>query len=183
MKITLPNIPYRDYYMLSGDEKHQYNAALRHGTFEPVDIFEIGDYTELTFGRIKDIQFELNTVGISWDFIMDQIAAIKSIEIKDVAASGIFHLQQARMHMRDAIDFISNMEAANLGHRPSPEEVAAGIDMFEEFGVYSQYRTLTKGDLTKIDAIEKLPYNLCFTELKYLAKENIFIKNLHKQKK
>jgi hypothetical protein len=68
-------------------------------------------------------------------------------------------------YLVEGVKKIVENEKELLAHEPSEKELAAGMDRFNEIGIYLQIRSLTGGDITKYEEVRKLPYSLCFTEL------------------
>ena len=66
--IILNDLTYKEYYNLEPDEQVEYDFAMKYGKrFNiPVDIFEVGDLTEQSFGFVKDLQFDMKE-GLTWE--------------------------------------------------------------------------------------------------------------------
>lgn len=174
--MEIKNIAFKDYVFLAN--KSTYNYAFRNGRFKSVDHFQIGDCQQLTFGMVKDMQYQLNSASMTWDDYFKHISDITGKKIKELTKLGIFTLHESRLHLRDMIDNISRMESDNLGHTPSQEEAAAGIEEFAKFGSWPQFRQLMQSLRLTKEQVEQSSYEYCFMELLYLSTEANFSKRL-----
>ncbi len=68
-------------------------------------------------------------------------------------------------YLKSGVISILETEKIALAYEPTAKEIEAGMDRFEGLGVYMQTRSLTGGDITKFEAVRRLPYSFCFTEL------------------
>ena len=59
------NYTLKEYFELKSQENiDKINYNLRFGTFDPIDIFEVGGYKKRSFGFIKLLQFKFgNEIG------------------------------------------------------------------------------------------------------------------------
>lgn len=73
---------------------------------------------------------------------------------------------------------VLKQEKAQL-HRPaSNEQIAAGLDMFSEFGVVNVLSSLAGGDVLKYNEVLNLDYDTVFIRLKMSKTEAVFQNNL-----
>lgn len=63
-------------------------------------------------------------------------------------------------------DFIKRFEALSKVDEDK-DEIAAGVNRVQRFGVFATMDTLTNGDLTKHEEYWKLPVELIYTKLLY----------------
>ena len=89
-----------------------------------IDVFNLGDFTELTFGYVKDLQYR-STKGMTWLDICEVIAKIKKLKVKQVAQYGMLELCQQKNYIQEEIERINLVESTVLGHEPEDEEVRA----------------------------------------------------------
>jgi len=163
MKIKKPNISFVDYVNLK--DRTEYDYLLKYSELVAEDYFKLGDFLNLEFGFVKDIQEYLNYTGLDWKTYFEEIAKHTKKDIKELAQIGIFNLYQSRLYLRDQINIINELESNNLGHKASIEEDQAGIEVFNKYRSFLQFDHLTKGNIEKIEEIRKIKYSVCFAKL------------------
>lgn len=72
---------------------------------------------------------------------------------------------------------VCKMEADTLNKPPSNEQVAAGINMYNEFGVMNTIRALAKGDVLKVDEVLQRDYNTVYLWLKMAKVDSQYTDN------
>lgn len=72
---------------------------------------------------------------------------------------------------------IKKREAEQLNKPPTSDQISAGINMFNEFGVVNTIDALAGGDVLKYDAVLKKDYNTIFLKLKKSKVQQIFEEN------
>lgn len=145
------------------------------------DVFNLGEFTDLPFGMVKDIQHQASQ-GMTWINLCEWIAKIKGTRIKQVAQYGMLELCQQRNYMVEEIERINLIESTALGHESEDDEIRAGIEGFAIFGHYLQVRELANNDITKIDDVKKIKYSLALMELLVRKKLTDYEKELTKIK-
>lgn len=169
--MKIKNITFKEYVALP--DRAEYDYYLKYGFFDPEDIFKIGKFLDLTFGEVKDIQYDCQN-GVSWENFFKAIEDLKSMNPKDLSDRSVFDLHKARLYLAEELNLINSMESDYLGHAASAEERQAGIEMFNSYGAFIQFDKLAGGDPLKYDEVKKLKYDLCFTKLKLEADRNEF---------
>ena len=171
--MRIPNISFKEYVSLP--DRAEYDYYLKYGFFEPEDIFNIGKFLELTFGQVKDIQYDaIQAGGITWENLVKVLEDTKELNPEELADRSVFELHKFRLYLADEINLINSMESDYLGHAASPEERQAGIEMFSSYGAFIQFDKLAGGDLLKLERVKELKYALCFTKLKLEADRSEF---------
>lgn len=162
MKIN--NLPYHQYLTL--EDKSEIDYAIRYGDqFQiPHDHLDIGDFTELPFGTVKDIQYDWER-EMRWPKLLEYFAEISGKDLKEIGKMGIVEIYQQKNFFEEQINNINKIESNGLGHIATSDEKEAGIDRFKDFGQYLQLRKLALNDITKIEQIKKMKYKHCFAEL------------------
>ena len=167
--IELDPITVSEYVNLDPKEQEPYNFALmfvkRFNT--PVDEFKVGDVMDLSFGFVKDLQYEMER-GISWQKLVDFV--LEATKLENVADIPLDKFSRFANYLKKSVQTILDVEEQTLAYDPTDSEQSAGMDRFKNLGIYLQIRKLTGGDVTKYDAVRALPYSLCFTEL-YTSKQ------------
>lgn len=157
------NITFRQYIEL--EDKSLYNYALKYSRKlnEPLDLFEIGEFTKLKFGQVKDLQHNFSN-GINWENLITFVTDLKKISPEKIAGHKFFDMCKFFRYISEQLSGLNDLEQ-NLYTRISSKDESAGIDNLSKFGVMIQIDRLAKGDLLKYDAIRDLPYSLCFTKM------------------
>jgi hypothetical protein len=169
MKVKVLNISFQKYYNLK--DRTDYNYYLRYAEIEPKDIFKLGDFMELSFGFIKDMQELYNQDGfITWNEIFKQLSKLTVESDAEISNRSLFELQAFRLYLYRELDTINEIEQKHLGHTPSAEEQQAGLDRFGKFKSFIQFDKLAGGNILNIDKVREIPYSICFTKL-YLDSE------------
>jgi len=163
MKIKKANISFIEYVSLK--DRSEYDYLLKYGGLKADDYFNLGDFLNLEFGFIKDMQEHLNYTGLDWQTYLEEISKHTRKDLKKLANIGIFDLYQSRLYLRQEIERITKLESSNLGHKASIEEEQAGIEVFDKYRSFLQFDHLTKGNIIKINDIRKIKYSICFTKL------------------
>lgn len=182
--IEIQDISLVEYHELDEDTKREYDFAIKYGKQfnTPINVFEAPDFTELSFGIVKDMQQDFQG-EISWKTILDYTEKITGLSKKDIAKRKLLTVCRFNAHILAEVERINEIESQLLSSAPTAEEVAAGIDQFAKFGAYPQLRKLAKGDLTKLEEIKELPYHLCLLELHYDKTYNEFRNQVIKLRK
>jgi len=169
--MKIENLTFNEYFVL--EDKSEQNFAIKYAKElnDPVDIFEIGDFTELTFKTVKDMQYSI-TNGLTWDDIFELIESVKGISQKELGRRTIFDLARFKCYVDAEIQRINKVENMSLSHTPTNDEEIAGIDDLSDLGTYLQFRDLANEDITKIKEIEKIKYSDCLLEL--IARKRIY---------
>lgn len=169
--IELEKISLKEYIELEEERRVEYDFAMKYAFCftEPVDEYKVGDFMELSFGFIKDLQYNIEQ-GIKFDQIIKTISELTNLKDKDLGSEPFDKIIRFSNYIKESIKQIVEVESEKLGHEPEPDEEQAGIERFEGLGVYLQIRSLTGGDVTKFEAVRNMPYSVCFTEM-YTAKQ------------
>ena len=179
--IVLEDITLKEYIDL--EDKKDYNFAIQYAFrfTDSEDTFNIGDVTDLSFEFVKDYQYELqNGLDLNGQIkLLKRAANIKDHQLGKVKLDVFF---RGLNYLHDGIIGLTKAEANALSYTPSAKEEAAGIENFNKYGSYSQFRKLAGNDILKIEKIKKLKYSECFIELLYLHDEYVFQEKLSKQK-
>lgn len=182
--MKLKNITYNEYFEL--EDKKEYDFAIKYAKElnEPKDIFGIGDFTELTFKTVKDMQYYIEN-GLEWNHIFELIETTKGKTYKEIGVIYIKDLCMFKSYVVEEIYRINKIESIALAHQSTSEEENAGIDDLAELGSYLQFRSLANEDVLKIEAVGQLKYSACLLELVARKKideyQKAFIRNKSKK--
>ena len=156
--MKLPFITIGEYCQLTNEERKDYDFAIRYSEqAEAKDILLFGDITKKTFGEVKDWQ----------QLFSDKESFVKFLTMFDekLLTLDVFSFFAFYRYVESEVVRVSEIEQKLLSHEPTADEVAAGIDRFNKFGVAIQIDNLAKGDLLKWEAIKNLPYEHCLLKL------------------
>lgn len=174
--MEIKNITIAEY--LTIEDRAIYDALFKYAE-DSKDIFSIGDFTLLTFGQIKELQYKYSK-GVTIKDIIEFISLVKSIEFKVIGQTRILDFIKANNFIKKQIEFINSIEENALVGSVSADEERADIVRFNKFGYLIQVDKLSGGDITKYETIKSITYMDCFTKL-YLDKERIeFNKDLNR---
>jgi hypothetical protein len=155
------NCKYKDLDKL---EVEDINFYITTGLLINPNSWNIPDLIEWKYGKVMELCMMFET----------------EISLKDVVlvvsfATGMSHDTVGNKLWHDVFSFYNwlnkeiqkiNSYLATLGIAPTVEEEAAGIERFNEFGVFATIDRLAGGDPLKYDAIEAMPFHIIFTKLK-----------------
>jgi len=164
--MKIKNITLRDFFSLPEIEKEKINFAIKFGSqFREIkDFFNVGDFTFLPFGTIKDLQFDLSK-EFSFEKYLEHLEKILKVEKKCFFENYLLDLYQFQNYVFSEINRINEIEKALLTSYPSIEEVEAGIDTFNELGIYMEIRELTGGKIWRNKKIRESKYTDALLEL------------------
>ena len=178
--MELKNITLKEYVEL--DDKKEYEFALKYSKEfkKSNDYFKLGDFNELKFGFVKDAQYYLSN-GMTYDRYASMISEQKNI--KNIGNTHILDFFQSFNYFQEQIKQISDIEMVALASKNTSKEQeemeAAGIEMFEVFGVYLQIRSIAIALNTTIEQVRNMKYSDAFVELAYQKTDFQFKKNLN----
>ena len=172
-----PNISFREYHELadtSGFDKHIKLLKLQ----KPKDVLNIGEFVDLSFGFVKDMQEHFNHSGITWGDFLDEMSGLSKKSIEDLASMSVYDINLQFLYCQDQVKIINNIEQKKLSHKPDADETAANIARFGAYRGFLQLDKLAGGDMLKLNKIRELPYHLCLTKLALDADNVRFTKDL-----
>lgn len=175
--MQVPHITLKQY--INGQNVDQVNYVLRYGNIRPEDLFKIGDIMKRPFGLVKDCQ-SMFQVGSTWERYINFLIDEFKINSKVIQNESIYKLHSSRLWLREQIIKINELESNNLGHTSEGDEHSAGIEVFSKYGPFLQFDSLAGGDVTKIEEVKKVPYEICFTKLLLNKDSNEYEKALNR---
>lgn len=160
--IQIENITLKDYFKLEDTSEYDFAMKYAFRFTEPNDKLNIGDIMQLSFGLIKDFQYDYSQ-GLTFDKMVSYIC--QAANKKTLSNEQLDIICQTANYFKSEIDKLNSYEGELLGYEPTGEEIEAGIEEFNQFGVFNQIDSLACGDITKHDEVRALPYSVCFTKL------------------
>jgi len=169
--IELSNITFDEY--ICKEDRTIYDFAIKYAYCfrEPKDLFNVGPFTKLPFGLIKDMQQDMSN-DLYWlkdeqheMGLVDYMVLITGREIKTFCKLSMLDIIQFKNFIVKEIEQISKVESIVLHYEPSDKEIAAGIEKLNVFGVYNQLLSVALGDPLKIEQVRKMKYEDAFVFL------------------
>lgn len=176
--MEINNISFVKYHELTDRAEHDKYIKL----LKAKDILNIGEFVDLSFGFVKDMQEHFNHSGITWSDFLDEMATLLGKSIKELATMSVYEINQQFLYCKEQVIIINNIEKIKLSHNPSADEKAANIERFSVYRGFMQLDKLAGGDMLKIKLVRKLPYSLCLTKLALDADNVRFTKDLQNVK-
>lgn len=125
--------------------------------------FDFEDALYFSWGLLKEKIPELLSAG--------DLESLYFLMLKERGIN-VFKIDVERIELKEAVAFylwildelktISELEKNYLQNEADFNLVKAGISKLEQFGHLTTIDSLANGDLTKYEAIKKMPYNLIF---------------------
>lgn len=165
--IELSKISLRQYVEL--EDRTEYDFAMKYAFCfkEPIDEYKLGDLTELEFGTIKDLQYDIET-GMTFDKLLNYIERLG--KIKNIGTEPLDKVMRFSNYILESIKQIIEVENQILSHEPDIDEEEAGMDRFNGLGVYLQLRSIAITFHTTPNEVRKWKYADALTEM-YTAKQ------------
>ena len=92
----------------------------------------------------------------------------------------IVYVYKMAFNLLDQLKKILEIESEQLHVRPTSEQINAGLDMFDEFGVMNTIKAVALGNILNFDNVLKIKYNVVFLFLKMSKTETIYQENYRK---
>lgn len=175
--LKLDNISFKEYVELQ--DKTEYDFAIEYSFpfHKEEDIFNIGSFTNLEFGLVKDIQYDISN-GLLWSKMLEYMAELSKKDIEYIYKLPLISVIQFRNYIVAQIKYIVDIEDRTLSYEPSSDELNAGISELNKYGVYNQFLTIAGNDPLKIDAVRKMKYEDAFVFLCYQKDHSDFERRL-----
>ncbi len=131
--------------------------------------------------NIKDITPVLEDIVLIYsqekidnsEFNINRLEKLKnsfsSVNFIDLYSTALLYINQLKE--------IIELEELHLKTDPTPDQKAAGLELFNEFGVMNTIKALAGGDILKYNEVVKLEYNLVFTHLKMNKVSKVYQEN------
>lgn len=145
-------------------QKVYFHELLKSGSD---NIIELLPELILTYGQpyIDKSDFDLNR-------LIELVPSFDNIFFVDLYATALNYIEQ--------LNAIIEIEKEHLSTKPTNEQVAAGVNMFEEFGVMNTIKALANGNILNYEKVLKIEYNTVFNHMRMNKTESIFQENYRK---
>lgn len=165
---------------VSGINREETDFVLRYGDFEPLDLFEIGDIFDQSFGFVKDAQEWLNYSEADWEKYVELLKEHNFTDDTKLAGLSVIKLRRSILYLVERIEVVNKIESENLGSSPSADEIRAGVDVFKKYRSFMQLDSLAKGKVWEYDTVRRQEYGVCYTKLMLEADRSEFNEKLLK---
>lgn len=162
--IALKNIPFDEYLCLADRSEYDFAIDYAYKFKESKDIFNVGSFTQVQFGIIKDLQYDM-AQGILWDKMLEYMMLLTGKDIKEFCKLKLIDIIRFKNYIVDSVTEIARIESIALAYEPTDEEIAAGIESLNVYGVYNQLLSIALGDPLKIADVRKMKYEDAFVFL------------------
>jgi hypothetical protein len=165
--MKLKNIPFAEYLRMTPEEGYIYTYSFQFGNTlrRPFNHYKFKELQSYSFGQVKDCQSKFEK-GITIIEIPEVLAIFVGNDSK-YYQDNIYEVFQQFAWIKAEMEVISEAERVKLSRQPTDKEMRAGIENFEEFGVYPQFRALALTFNKDIDWVKSMPYDMAFLELCY----------------
>lgn len=142
------------------------------------DSWNTPDMQLYEWGVVKEIQQSLTLDGL--DAICEAVRIGKGFkDITEVYSKSWRQVFGYFNYLQHGLERIAKMEEL-LNYEPTSEEMRAGIEEFNKFGVFVTIDRLAGGDPLKYEAITKMPYNIIYSKLLLSKTDSEFQKRYEK---
>lgn len=97
---------------------------------------------------------------------------VNNLNMFEVYSVGVQYINQLKEVIKDEVE--------TLTVKPTPEQIRAGIDMFNEYGVMNTIKALANGNILNYEAVLKMEYSTVYLHLKMNNTDAIFKENYAK---
>lgn len=165
--MRLNNIPFSEFLQLNEVDSYIYSYSFNfgHTLRKPVNRFYFKPITDYTFGQVKDCQ-QMFESEVKFSDIPKLLAIFHHTEDYYMQV-GVVQVLQHFAYVKESIEQIAEVERQTLVRKLSDKEIKAGLERFEQFGVYPQLRAIAQAFNQTIKFARELPYNDGFLELYY----------------
>lgn len=181
--IQVKAIKLKEYLNL--ENKDEYNFIMLYSIkfSESKNIYGLPDFENWNFGFINDYSFLLQNRKLS---IENQIELIQKLfdyfKIKiDLKELSLLDYCNLRNFVNDKIIEVLKIESEFLSRKLKQEEISSGInEKFKGLEPHIKLSMLAGGDILKFDAIEQMPWSICFNEMLYRCRTTEYTEKLNK---
>lgn len=175
--IELEKISIRQYCEL--EDRSEYDFAIKYARLftNAKDEYSIGDLTEMTFGFIKDLQYDIES-GITFEKYIEIVQQLT--KIKNIGSEPLDKFIRFTNYILESIKQIIEVENISLSHEPDADEEQAGMGLFDGLGVYLQIRSIATTFHIEPQKVREWKYSDAFVEMVTAKRLSDYERNLHK---
>lgn len=139
---------------------------------------------ELPWGNIITIRQVLQTGNNDFNTMYQILGQVFDIASENHFLNcSIFDAFGAYKWVKEEMTKIAQWELENLQSKPTSKELLAGIERFNELGIFPSVDGIANGDITNFEAVYNVPYGRVLRKLRLNKMRDEYFKELHKPKK
>lgn len=157
---------FREFTEFDHEQREMYQTVGM--LLEPKDL-GIGSLRDKPWGTVKEIQWLYSQPDMTYHSLIYGLALYMQGEesfIETIAEYKWFKVWEIYNYVVKELKYISEVEQKFLNFE-TPERENDILEPLSSYGFFSTLDGLAGGDLTKYDEIEKKPWELVFTKLRY----------------
>ena len=167
----LSSINVEDILRLDKESQDALTSCLAFMQELPEKEYDCKNIREETFGQKILLQNSLEdkeklpAIALAiyeydYENLEESLLEVLKLSFTEVYCKGLNYLEQFKL--------IAEAEAIHLKSTPTSEQLRAGLNMFDEFGIMNTVDSLASGNILNYDKVLKIDYNTVFIKLKML---------------
>lgn len=124
-----------------------------------------GDILEWEWAKVKNLQDLVNKEALTYSDMTEVIVLASDLPVKSICMMAWTEVFAFYNFVVQSIRRVNELEK-QLIYEPSPREINAGIERYNDFGWFTTLDRLAGGDILKYDAVGKQKYCDVFAKLK-----------------
>lgn len=169
----LDDVSYSAFLQFDLDKFDYYS---RFGKLLKPDPGNLESIVKWKYGKVKELQMKY-TNDISYNKIPEILAFCHESSVETYNEKKWHEVFGLYNHIDSEVKVIVEREKI-LSYEPETDQVEAGIEMFQQFGVLTTIDMLSDGNVLLYDQIEEKPYYLIFAKLHLESVKNRYNKAL-----
>ena len=142
------------------------------------DSWGVNDFMSWPYITVKEIQLTLSE-DYDYEQVINIIKELTGMSVKKILRKSWIDIFKFIKFVFKSIEKINELEK-KLIYEPDADEQNAGIEMYNEFGVFATIDRLAGGDPLKYDKIGKTEFSVIFVKLRLNQVDVQFAKNYQK---
>lgn len=143
----------------------------------PRNIYKANDIIDWKYGDVKEMQGYFS-VAMSLDEIPQVLSLSCSKTVSQLEKAYWINVFEYYNYIKAEVLRTVKLEETDLSYEPEADELAAGIERYNQFGIVVSIDRIAGGDVTKWEAITEMPYRMIHTKLKLLKIDTEYQKAL-----
>lgn len=166
--MILKNITFGEFLQLDADTAHPYIFAFNHGRelVKPINHFNLLPVDDYRFGQVKDAIFALEK-GVTMGDLPEFISIFWRVKPDYFLQFGVVEILQQFAYLKKGLEKIIAVEQKKLVRPLTAKEKAAGIDEFNQYGLYPQFEILAIRFGQTVEWVKNQPYKSMFVSMCY----------------
>ena len=175
MRETYKKYTFKKFLSLDPVLMQEYEST---GLLLKPDSWGINDFMTWPYITVKEIQLTLSQ-DYDYEQVINIIKELTGMSVKKILGKSWIDIFKFIKFVFKSIERINELEK-KLIYEPDADEQNAGIEMYNEFGVFATIDRLAGGDPLKYDEIGKTEFSVIFVKLRLNQVDVQFAKNYQK---